>query len=196
MSLADAAGGIAAIAGSWRRRGPGVTAQGDSCFQWMCGCPRRQGVPSTAPFVKAGGDCCARQSGTVVQILVERLPGAGGPVAVGEENEVGRRGEESVVKTAMDLEMLLRLQGSAAISTVTNGGAGELWAQNNIGLVGLVNVAGVAGVLRQGVACRANSFGDSSSLLLLMAVASSVKELQCTFCPTTQGAASTTLPET
>jgi len=67
-----------------------------------------------------------------VQIIVERLPGAEGPVAVGGENEVGRRGEESVVKTAMDLEMLLRLQGSAAMSIVTNGGARELWAQTTL----------------------------------------------------------------
>ena len=133
MSLADAAGGTAAIAGSWRCRGSGVRGQGNSCFQWICGCPsERQGVPSTAPFVRSGGDCCARQSETVVQIIVERLPGAEGPVAVGGENEVGRRGEESVVKTAMDLEMLLRLQGSAAMSIVTNGGARELWAQTTL----------------------------------------------------------------
>lgn len=37
---------------------------------------------------------------------------------------------------------------------------------NNIGLIGLVNMAGVAGVLRRGVACRANSLGDSSCLRL------------------------------
>jgi hypothetical protein len=32
----------------------------------------------------------------------------------------------------MDLEMLLRLQGSAAMSIVTNGGARELWAQTTL----------------------------------------------------------------
>lgn len=183
MSLADAAGGTAAIAGSWRCRGSGVRGQGNSCFQWICGCPsERQGVPSTAPFVRTGGDCCARQSETVVQILVERLPGAEGPVAVGGENEVGRKGEESVVKTAMHLEMLLRLQGSARNEHCHQRWSKRIVGTNNIGLVGLGNVAVVAGVPRRGEACRANSFGNHSAL---HGYAS---------CPTTQGATSTTLP--